>query len=220
MKVKSAENRAEQPEQRLSVQLNGFIPNASVSVVHFLLTPFVTPPVRGTRCDGASKRGGTARLSHCFLVGTHPSPEPSAREDDPGWKDVRQAVSGKVGGDGRRQSASRLPICFRQERCQLTSERPISHDLDQWAIAIHAHFRKYHSYTCTLYILFSHLQICERDYTQNVRFSHLSILAPAFSYVTGRQQRDDDDQVTHHLSRERTTFRQLTLRPRTIHRTT
>ena len=71
MKVKSAENRAEQPEQRLSVQLNGFIPNASVSVVHFLLTPFVTPPVRGTRCDGASKRGGTARLSHCFLVDTH-----------------------------------------------------------------------------------------------------------------------------------------------------
>jgi len=83
----------------------------------------------------------------------------------------------------------RLFICFRRERCQLTSERPIGHDLDRqpWVIAIQAHFRKYLLYIHTLSILFSNLQILQRDYTENVKFSHLSILAPPGLLVRNRK---------------------------------
>jgi len=40
----------------------------------------------------------------------------------------------------------RLLVCFRQERCQLNARSVTSLT---WAIAIQAHFRKYHSYICT-----------------------------------------------------------------------
>ena len=80
----SAETEEKQPEQRgYQSNLTGFSPN-EVGICSTFLTypPFVTPPVMWTRCDGASKRSRSARLSHCFLIGKHL--EESAQENDIG----------------------------------------------------------------------------------------------------------------------------------------
>ena len=83
MKVKSAETEESDLSSGYQSNLNGFIPNA-VGLCSTFLTypPFVTPPVMGACCDGASKRNGIARPSHCFRIGAHP--EVSAQENDAG----------------------------------------------------------------------------------------------------------------------------------------